>query len=136
VCPLNRGKIIIKSRAIYQHINSILEIRNSYFDQASPLLSNYSESAQESAYQIYENKNLLKVLGIKLHSELKSITSEYILSLSDGIYTIYTAFNAIYKYINKEFSDCQPLELETSIELKSILNYTISQYQSSNPDNN
>jgi hypothetical protein len=117
---------LIQSRAIYQHINSILEIRNSFFDKASQLVSNYSKSYPELAYKIYEHENLLEILGIKLHSELKSITDEYIRSILDGTQIIYNAFEIISKYINIEFSPCQPLELQTPENIKKILDKLIT----------
>lgn len=90
---------LIHARAIYQHINSLLEIRNKTFNEASELISLCKINNEELVNSMYENENLMKILPIKLYAELQSVTEEYIKSIPNSIHTTYNTFNQISSYI-------------------------------------
>lgn len=116
---------LINARALYQHINSLLEMRNPLFDKASELTSNCMIFNPKLFENMRENENLLKILPVKLYAELESVTVEYIQSLPKSIHTIYNAFNQTSVYIQSEFSNSQPLDLSIPDELKNLFNEII-----------
>ena len=116
---------LISARAIYQHINSLLEIRKLLFDKASELISNYKIINPQLADKMYENENLLNILPMKLHVELASVTDEYVRSLPNSIRAVHNAFNQISEYIKNKFSNSQPLKLNIPDELRNLFDEII-----------
>lgn len=113
-------EFIIPARACYLHIICLLKKRNSLHSKALEKLNESYEAMNNENY-IYSNNNLIKIIGMKLNFELKSITDTYLEKQGGCIAAIHEAFNEISNYIKTYFSGYDPLDLTLEDNLRNDL---------------